>query len=225
MYRTLAAAIGTALVLNACTATPEVQTGDDAEVVMDTLHRVDNARVQLAYIDPDANLAKYNRVLVRPLGVDKIEIVQPSQSGSIVGRRDWELTDEDKVGLQTMYHEAMVKQLEEKGGYEVTDTADDDVLEIVAMITSLAPSGPKDDSRSRSAGRSRVYTDGAGSIAVAIVYGDSETGEVLGLAKDVRGSNSHWGANNSVSNKAEVRRIFTSWAVSIREGLDRVHGK
>jgi hypothetical protein len=226
MYRTLVAAISTALVLNACTTgTPEVQTGDDAEVVMDTLHRVDNARVQLAYVDPDVDLAKYNKVLVRPLGVNKIEIKQPSQSGSIAGRRDWELTDKDKVALQTMYQEAMVKQLEEKGGYEVVDTADDDVLEIAAMITGLAPSGPKDDSRSRPIGRSQVYTDGAGSIAVAVVYGDSETGEVIGLAKDVRGSNSHWGANNSVSNKAEVRRIFTSWAVSIREGLDRVHGK
>ncbi|MEH6518182.1 MAG: DUF3313 family protein [Halioglobus sp.] len=226
MYRTLVAAISTALVLNACTTpAPEIQTGDDAEVIMDTLHKVDNSRSQLAYIDPDANLAKYTRVLVRPLGVNKIEIKQPSRSGSVAGNRDWELTDEDKVGLQTMYQEAMVKQLEEKGGYEVVDTAGDDVLEIAAMITGIAPTGPKDDNRSRPAGRNQVYTDGAGSIAVAVVYGDSETGEVIGLAKDVRGSNSHWGANNSVSNKAEVRRIFTGWAISIREGLDRVHGK
>ena len=226
MYRTLVAAISTALVLNACTTgTPEVQTGDDAEVIMDTLHRVDNSRVQLAYVDPDVDLAKYNKVLVRPLGVNKIEIKQPSQSGSVAGRRDWALTDQDKVALQTMYQEAMVKQLEEKGGYEVVDTAGDDVLEIAAMITGIAPTGPKDDNRSRPAGRNQVYTDGAGSIAVAVVYGDSETGEVIGLAKDVRVSNRHWGAKNSGSKIAEVRRIFTSWAASIREGLDRVHGK
>ena len=224
MYRALVATICTALVLNACTSAPEVQTGEDAEVIMDTLHKVDNSRAQLAYIDPGVNLAKYNKVLVRPLGVNKIEIKQPSKSGSVTGHRDWELTDEDKVGLQTMYQEAMIKQLEEKGGYEVVDNAGDDVLEIAAMITGIAPTGPKDDSRSRPIGRNQVYTDGAGSIAVAVVYGDSETGEVIGLAKDVRGSSSHWGANNSVSNKAEVRRIFNGWAISIREGLDRVHG-
>jgi hypothetical protein len=225
MYHTLIAVISAALVLSACTGTPQVQTGEDAEVVMETLHRVDNSRAQLAYVDPDADLAKYSKVLVRPLGVNKIEIKQPSNSGSAVRNRDWELTEEDKVGLQNIYHEAMVKQLEEKGGYEVVDTAGDDVLEIAAMITGIAPTGPKDDNHSRPIGRNQVYTDGAGSIAVAVVYGDSETGEVIGLAKDVRGSNSHWGSNNSVSNKAEVRRIFTGWAISIREGLDRVHSR
>ncbi len=223
--RTWLVAIGTTLALSACTGTPEVQTGEDAEVVMGNLHRVDNSRAKLAYIDPDADLSKYNKVLVRPLGVDKVEVIQPDQSTSVVGKRDWELTDEDKQLLQTLYHDAMVKQLQEKGGYEVVDTDGDDVLEIAAMITSLAPSAPKDDMRSRPTGRTRVYTEGAGAIAVAVVYGDSETGEVLGLAKDVRSSNSHWGMNNSVSNRADVQRIFTSWAINIRDGLDRVHGK
>jgi hypothetical protein len=34
-----------------------------------------------------------------------------------------------------------------------------------------------------------------------------------------------WGVNNSVSNAAEVRRAFSSWAMQIRAQLDRVHSK
>ncbi|MEP1472429.1 MAG: DUF3313 family protein [Halieaceae bacterium] len=225
MYTKIITAAATALFLTACAGEPEIQTGDDAEVIMGNLHKVDNSRVQMAYLDPDANLGKYNRVLVRPLGVDKIEIIQPSRTTSVAGNKDWELTESDKTELQTMFHEVMVKQLQEKGGYEVVDEPGDDVLEIAAMITAIAPSAAKDDNQSRAVGRTRVYTEGAGSIAVAVAYGDSETGEVLGLAKDSRSSNSYWGSNNSVSNKADVRRMFTSWAIGIREGLDRVHGK
>ena len=225
MYTKIMTAALAALFLTACAGEPEIQTGDDAEVIMGNLHKVDNSRVQMAYLDPDANLSKYNRVLVRPLGVDKIEIIQPSRTTSVAGNKDWELTDSDKTALQVMFQEVMVKQLQEKGGYDVVDEPGDDVLEIAAMITAIAPSAPKDDYQSRAVGRTRVYTEGSGSIAVAVAYGDSETGEVLGLAKDSRSSNSYWGSNNSVSNKADVRRMFTSWAIGIREGLDRVHGK
>ena len=99
------------------------------------------------------------------------------------------------------------------------------VLEIAAMITAIAPSAPKDDLKSRGAGRNYVITEGAGSIAVAFAFGDSQTGEVLALAKDSKSSNSYWGANNSVSNMADVRNMFNSWAIQIRNGLEHVTGK
>lgn len=225
MHMKLIAAVAMVGTLTACSSTPTVQTGEDAEVIGGTLHKVDKSRAQLAYVDPDADLGKYNRVLIRPLGVDNIEVIQPTASRSTSGNNNWEITDRDKAALQKAYRDAMVKQLQERGDYPIVSEPGDDVLEIAATITAIAPTAPKDDSRSRTAGRSTVYTEGAGSIAVMVVYGDSETGEVLGLAKDSRSSNSYWGQNNSVSNMAEVRRMFDSWAIQIRDGLDRVHGK
>jgi hypothetical protein len=211
--------------LTACSSTPSVQTGADAEVIGGILHKVDKSRAQLAYVDPYADLGKYNKILIRPLGVDNIEVIQPPSSRSTSKSSNWEITDKDKVALQQAYRDAMVKQLQERGDYPIVTEPGDDVLEIAATITAIAPTAPRDDSRSRATGRSTVYTEGAGSIAVMVVYGDSETGEVLGLAKDSRSSGSYWGQNNSVSNMAEVRRIFASWAIQIRDGLDRVHGK
>jgi hypothetical protein len=43
--------------------------------------------------------------------------------------------------------------------------------------------------------------------------------------KDSKSSNGVWGSNNSVSNLSDVRRMFSSWALQIRGGLDKVHGK
>ena len=110
MYTKILPTLAIAALVAGCSSTPEVQTGDNAEVIEGTsLHKVDNSRVQMSYIDPDADLSKYNRVLVRPLGVDKVEIIQPSKTTSIAGRRDWVLTDKDKQALQTVFHEVMVK--------------------------------------------------------------------------------------------------------------------
>ena len=96
------------------------------------------------------------------------------------------------------------------------------MLQISAALTAIAPSAAKDDNSSRSAGRSRVYTEGAGTMAVFVVYADSETQEVLAMIKDRRASQSGWGVNNSVTNAADVRRIFNSWAMQINNGLEKL---
>ena len=44
----------------------EVQTGPDAEVTVDGLHRVDNALMALAYVKPDMNLQGYTRFMLDP---------------------------------------------------------------------------------------------------------------------------------------------------------------
>jgi hypothetical protein len=224
MLRKMIALAASAALLAACSSEPTVQTGEGAEVIGDNLYRVDNSRAAGAWIDPNADFSRYTRVLLRPLGVDNIEVVQPT--GSVTTRRsDWELTDSDKQLLQDMFKSAMEKQLQEKGSFPLAQEAGDDVLEIAAMITALAPSAARDDNRSRPTGRSRVYTEGSGAIAVAVAFGDSETGEVLALVKDSRSSNSHWGANNSVSNRADVQRMFNSWATRLNTTLENVTGR
>jgi hypothetical protein len=229
MFKKILATIGAISLMTACTSTPEVQTGADAEVIMGGLHKVDNSRADLAYVDPNTDFSKYHKIMLMPLGMDNVEIIQPnsSSSASRINRGNWELTDGDRENLQTIFHESMVKHLETKGGYEIVTGPGDDVLQVQAAILAIAPSAPKDDFRSRSAGRSQIYTQGAGSMAVMVAFADSETGEVLGLMKDSRASNSaaYWGGNNSVSNLSDVRIMFNSWATGIRKGLDNIHGK
>jgi len=215
-----------ALTVGGCSGTPTVQTGPDAETIDGKLYRVDNTAAQLVYVDPTVDFSRYNRVLLAPLGLDNVEIIQPDNSSAPYARkRDWELTDEDRAALQAGYREVMVQELVEKGGYALADAPADDVLEIAAMLTQLAPNAPKDDNQSRYVGRSQVFTEGAGSIAVAVAFADSESGEVLALSKDKRRSTQQWGVNNRVTNRAEVRRVFSAWAQQIRKGLDRVHNK
>ena len=213
------------LLLVACQNIADSQTSKDAAAIPDNMVRLDHSSAKLAYVDPNANFSKYTAILLTPLGVDNVEIIQPSSSISTTGNRNWQLTDADKKRLQQDYRESMIKQLSKKGGYTMVERAADDVLQISARLTRIAPTAPKDDSRSRPTGRNKVFTEGAGKMGVEVTFSDSETGEVLALAKDTRSGSSIWGINNRVTNAAEVRRVFNAWAMQIRAQLDRIHKK
>ncbi|MEM1146096.1 MAG: DUF3313 domain-containing protein, partial [Pseudomonadota bacterium] len=61
----------------------------------------------------------------------------------------------------------------------------------------------------------------SGSMSIAMVLSDGYSGEVLAIIKDTRssGSTNNWTINNSVTNMAEVRRVFSSWGTQLQEGL------
>jgi hypothetical protein len=208
-----------------CSGKPTVQTGPGAEVIDGGLYRVDNSRVDMAYVDPDVDFSRYNSVMIDPLGVDNVEIIQ-SQSGGTIGPRGnrWELTEQDRDDLRRIFAEAMQINLEEKGGYPVVTEPDRGVLRITAALTALEPSAPPDDSRSRGVGRARVYTEGAGTTRIKVAFTDSRSGEVLALVEDRKTSTDLWGVNNRVTNLADVLLDFNGWAREIRAWLDRIHG-
>ncbi len=219
-----AAAIATMATLAACSTPPAtIQTGEDAETIMDgRLARVDNSRSALAYVDPNGDYGRFSKVWIYPLDLDNVEIVQPNSSSSIANRfnREWELTDSDKESLQRQFNESVSQAITRGGKFTMAEEGGKDVLRIDAMVTRLAPTAPRDDMSSRGA-RSTVITQGAGSISVAMVLSDGYSGEVLAIIKDTRnsGSTNNWTLNNSVSNMAEVRRIFSSWGTQLHDGL------
>ena len=214
-----------ALVISGCAGEPTIQTGPGAEVIDGNLHRVDNSRVGLAYVDPDADFSIYRRIMVDPLGVDDVEIIQ-AQGGGVTRPKGepWELSQKDRDDLQRVFAEAMQKNLEEKGDYPIVTEPDTDVLRITAALTALEPSAPPDDPRSRGVGRTRVYSEGSGTTHIKVVFTDSESGEVLALIEDSKTSEDIWGVNNRVTNLADVRRHFNSWARAIRARLDIING-
>jgi hypothetical protein len=202
-----------------------VQSEDDSgpEVILGTLHKVDNARVGLAYVDPNADFSQYTRIILDPLEVDKVTIVQPSR-GSANRRNEWVLTDKDKAALQKSYAEVFVRELEETGDYQIVTEPGADVLRVTASLLGIAPSAAKDDNKSRGVGRTRVYSANSGSMAIAFGFSDSQSGEILGIVKDTRSGSPTWGVNNSVTNMSDVRFMFGRWARMIRARLDIVHG-
>lgn len=211
--------------LIACESTPREPEFSDGSVIMDRLHRVTNARVGVAYLDPNADFSQFEKVLLDPLDMSKTTIVQPNRGNtSVAGNRPWELTDSDRETMARVFAEVFTRELQETGDYTVVTEPGPGVLRISATVTQIAPNAARDDLRSRPAGRSRVYTEGAGSMAIAFGFSDSESGEILAVVKDARSGSPTWGVNNSVTNLSDIRFMFARWARMVRARLDIAHG-
>jgi len=213
--------------LAACSGEPTIQSGPDAETVLDgQLTRVDNASVDFAYVNPRVDYGRYRRINLAPLRVDDIEIIQPSATSSMVNRfsREWELTEEDRASLQQLFRDAMEAAFAKNPTFTFTEDSADDVIRIEGAITSIAPTAPRDDVSSRTPARSRVYTEGAGAMSIAILLRDGDGGETLALINDTRRSanTNNWGINNRVTNTADIRRLFATWSRGLSDGLLRL---
>ena len=176
------------------------------------------------FLDPDADFADFNQIILDPLDLNSVDIIQPNTSGSSARRTKWELNDRNKEMLQSAYREVFTNTLTSTGDFEIVTEPGPGVMRVSAAVTGIAPSATMDDNRSRHVGRTRVYTEGAGSMAVAFVLADSENGEVFAIVKDQRSGSPVWGVNNSVSNMGDVRFMFSRWARMLRARMDIAHG-
>ena len=78
----------TFLFLAGCqTTSPTLQTGTNAEITFDGLHRVDGSYMQYAWLKPDLNLAAYTKVRVVNAGIEYREVKPASRSPSANARR------------------------------------------------------------------------------------------------------------------------------------------
>lgn len=217
-------ALAMPLMLAACSSAPRQPELSDSDVIMNRLHLVTNARVGMAYLDPEADLSEFNRVLLDPLDVSKVEIVQPNPSLSTARRTTWQLNENDRAALQKAFKEVFERELAETGDYQIVSEPGPNVMRVSAAITRIAPTAARDDARSRNIGRSRVYTEGAGSMTIAFGLSDSQTNEVFAIVKDSRNGSPTWNVNNSVTNMSDVRFMFNRWARMLRARLDIAHG-
>ena len=179
---------------------------------------VPDARAVLAKVMPGVDWSKYRAVQIRTLQIP--ETVRDATPGSTT-RRLWEsyvLRDQDVARLQEAYASAMRDQLG-AAGLAITNTSGPDTLILAAQIIDIRLAAPIESSRMTSSGGGRTYTRGAGSIAIAGVLADGQTGQVIAEMADQHNGVDVWGINNSVTNLAEARRGFNRWARALRDRL------
>jgi hypothetical protein len=102
----------------------------------------------------------------------------------------------------------------EAAGYEVVDVVGDDVMVVRPAIIDLDISAPD----TRSAGRSYSFTASTGSAVLYIELFDGLSGAIIGRAADrqtVRNAGGRVAWSNSVTNRADARRMIGGWADSL----------
>lgn len=219
---TAIAVVLTAIVL---TAPPAAVAKDDepAQETHDGLVLVQDRKVAAAYMDPEADLSVYDKIMILDCYVAFKKDWGKKKTGSNirVSASDMERIKADTAAL---FRDVFTEKLAEDGGYEIVTAAGDDVLLVRPAIVDLDITAPD----TMSVGRSRTYTTTAGSATVYIELYDSVTGDILARAadrKEARSAGGYLSYSNRVTNRADARRMLGKWAELLRAKLDELHGK
>jgi hypothetical protein len=112
-----------------------------------------------------------------------------------------------------VFHEAFGK-----AGYTIVDKPGPDVLRVTPGVVNLYVNAPD----VMSAGRSTSYTANAGEATMLLELRDSQSNALLGRVLDRRETRDSMGMQtaNRVTNTADFRLLFKSWASGCVKGLE-----
>jgi len=185
----------------------------------DDLVRVNSRQLDHLYVLPGADFSRFRRVHLDPVDVSFSERWDPNTSRSRAARR---LSSQDIENIRsTMAREFARSFAAELGrsGYTLVTESGDDVLRVTPFIINLYIAAP---GTQRTPGRSRTYVATTGHMTLVAVARDSVTGEFLARAIDTQTGRQTGTLQlaSSVTNIADARRAFTTWARVLRTGLD-----
>jgi hypothetical protein len=210
-----------AVVLVACTtAPPTIQTGPDAELSFDGLHKVDNSRADVAWARPDFDISGYTKIWLVGAGIEYRQVKDRGRSTMARSQGGpYFIDDKARAQFEELVGKVFREEFEKIEKYELVDEPGPDVLMVrggLLDVTSYVPPDPI-------GGRSFIYLSSVGEATLVLELRDSETGTILARSIDRRAAETIGGTftrSNSVTNSAEARRLIRFWATRLREGLD-----
>ena len=186
-----------------------------SDVTEDGLVRVPSSRKAGVYRLPDATFAQYRRVMLAP--------------ASVAFRKNWDRGSMDRLdtGLKPSerqriaddmalaFHEELVAELVERGGFVLAESPAPDVLLIAPAITELDINAP--DAGSTPGTRSYVRT--AGSMTLTVELRDAASGVTVGRVIDYEQAR-ETRELQLVNNMTEARIAFANAARYTRSALN-----
>jgi hypothetical protein len=215
-------AFAATVILVGCSSEPTIQTGPDAETTFDGLVRIDNARFAAAWIDPEVDITKYNKII--PGGAEfQFRSAQKMSATAArhTNKREFWISDANKQRLSETVSEVFTEELQNSKHFALTEEPGPDTLIINGALHDIVSNIPPED-----VGRSEIYLRSLGEATLIIELRDSLSNEVIYRAVERRAvetAGNQMVRAHTATTWAEVRRWARRWAVRLREGLDSVH--
>ena len=193
---------------------------DESLARFDGLVPVEDARVAMAFVNPDADFSVFKRIaILDPYVTFRSNWQRDQNRNRSRGTGSVRASDMERIQADgaAIFRDVFIERLE-AAGFHVTNDGGDDVLVLRPAIIDLDITAPD----VRSAGRSRTYTATNGAATLYIELIDSLTGDIIGRAADRQAARRAGGMmtwNNRVTNRAEARRMFGRWADKLIEFL------
>ena len=212
--------IGIVLLLVGCASDPTIQTGPGAEVSHDGLHRVDNSRMQRAWIKPDVNLSHYDKVRLVGAGIEYRAVRHASRSiRANSSRNDFPLDEKQKERVLKNVREVFLSEIGKSKHFTIVSDEGPGVLELTGALIDVVSNVPPDP-----IGNTDFYLSKLGEATLVVELRDSQSEEILARAIDRQAVEPTFlQESNPVLNTSEVRREIRKWGDLLRVRLDEFH--
>ena len=189
------------------------RTEDTPEVTEDGLVRVPSSRRVGVYRAPDVPFARYRRISIGSIPV--------------VFRKNWDrknpqLKEAERETLRAelvrMFRQELIAELVERGGYQLTDSTDPDVLRIDPSIIDLDISAPD----AGTVPGTRTFVRTTGSMQLNVELHDAASGVTVARIIDYEKGREDRELQlaNRVTTTEELRLMFANAARYTREALN-----
>ncbi len=184
-----------------------------------------STKSRISYVKPGATFTQYNRVAILDPLVEFEKDWQKDYNSSRMGL-EGRVSDKDiermKAGLAAEFTKVFTKELQDKGGYQVVDTAAPDVLILRPALLNVEVNAPD----IMTAGINATVVRSAGQMTLFLELWDSSTNTLLARIMDAAADNDSFAKQaNRVTNTQAADRILGDWAHELRTRLDEVKGK
>ena len=200
---------------------PTIQTGPDAELSFDGLHKVDHSVADAAWARPDFDLSKYTKILPIEAQFEYRPDVNRARTTIERGRGGpYYIDEERRAAFEAEVREVFLEEMAKIQHFEFVTEPGPDVLLLRGALLDIITSVPDEDDIP---GRSEFFVSSVGEATLVLELRDSESGTILARSIDRRAAERISGQmmnSNRVSNAQEVRRLIRFWATRLREFLD-----
>ena len=198
---------------------PRLQTGPDAEITHDGLHRVDKSVMDAAWVKPNLDLSGYTKLMLVSAGITFKE--DPDYRGPLDrSATEFPISPENRERLQNTVREEFLEEFEKLERYEIVSEPGPGVLMLVGGILDVISRVPPER-----ASRGGVYLTSGGDATLVLELRDSVTNEILARAADRRSAESAFAFEvNTVTAWSEVRGLAANWARLLVNRLEELNG-
>ncbi len=126
-------------------AQPVLETGPDAEVTGDGLHRVDPSIMSAAWVRPNLDLSRYTRIFFMPTAVQFREVPGRRHTSRLMeNRTEFPVSDLMRVRLRELFGESFYEAVSGIRSYELSNELGRDVLMVQGFLTDVISGIPPD---------------------------------------------------------------------------------
>ena len=177
--------------------------------------------IPATYVKEGVDLSVYNKVMVKPLSLDNVEVLKPVWEE---GNDDvWAFNPENRSAIQKWFLDAMQQEIGGNGGYPLVNASGDDVLRVEVEVLSITPYVKPGTQSSDS--DHVIETLGSGDIVISAEFRDSKTRELLVLIEGERTIGEEYRELSAENHIKNLKGMFTKWGKKVREALDKAHAE